>query len=74
MRWRSSVCSPASLARFYYLRIVKIIWFDPAGEPFRPMPGELKLVLGASGLFVIFFYFVAGPLVRITGGAAATFF
>ncbi len=59
---------------FYYLRIVKIIWFDPAGEPFRPMPGELKLVLGASGLFVIFFYFVAGPLVRITGGAAATFF
>jgi NADH-quinone oxidoreductase subunit N len=59
---------------FYYLRIVKVIWFDEPQEDFRPMPGELKLVLGVSGLFVVFFYFVAGPLVRLTGGAAATFF
>jgi NADH-quinone oxidoreductase subunit N len=59
---------------YYYLRIIKYMWFDPAAEPFQPMAGELRLVLGASGLFVAFFYLFAGPLVRFAAAAAATFF
>ena len=59
---------------FYYLRVIKIIWFDESEEGFQPMPGELKLVLGVSGIFVVFFYLFAGPLFAITSDAAATFF
>jgi len=59
---------------FYYLRIVKIMWFDEPEDAFQPMPGELKLVLAVSGLFVALFYLFAGPLFAVTSGAAATFF
>lgn len=59
---------------YYYLRIIKIMWFDEGDEGFVPMPGELRLVLGASGLFVAFFYLFAGPLIALTTVAASTFF
>ena len=59
---------------YYYLRIIKIMWFDESEETFLPMPGELKLVLGLSGIFVVFYYLFAGPLFAITSTAAATFF
>ncbi len=59
---------------YYYLRIIKIMWFDESDETFLPMPGELKLVLGLSGIFVVFYYLFAGPLFAITSTAAATFF
>ncbi|MEC9343159.1 MAG: NADH-quinone oxidoreductase subunit NuoN [Pseudomonadota bacterium] len=59
---------------YYYLRIIKIMWFDEAREHFLPMPGELRLVLGIAGLFVVFFYLFAGPVFTITSDAAATFF
>jgi NADH-quinone oxidoreductase subunit N len=35
---------------FYYLRLVKIVWFDSAEEPLSPAPKELTLVAGASAL------------------------
>src|SRR5690606_1609919 len=38
---------------YYYIRIVKIMWFDESAGGFEPMAGELKLVLGASGAFVL---------------------
>jgi len=59
---------------FYYLRIVKVMWFDSAADPFLVAPGELRLVLGVSGAFVALFYLVAGPVVRYAAAAAATFF
>ncbi len=59
---------------FYYLRIVKVMWFDEPAEAFLPAPGELRLVLGVSGLFVALYYVVAGPLHTITTAAAKTFF
>jgi NADH-quinone oxidoreductase subunit N len=59
---------------FYYLRIVKIMYFDDAVEGFAPMPGELKLVLGVSGVFVLFFVFFAGQIGAVAEVAARTFF
>jgi len=53
---------------YYYLRVIKIMYFDEPAAGFEPMHGELKLVLGASGLFVILFFLIAGPI----GGAAQT--
>lgn len=62
------------VAAYYYVRIVKIMWFDEPAEPFLPMANELRIVLGASGLFLAFFYLFAGPLVDSTTVAAETFF
>ncbi|MCF6321715.1 MAG: NADH-quinone oxidoreductase subunit NuoN [Rhizobiaceae bacterium] len=59
---------------FYYLRIIKIMWFDEGEDSFVPMSGELKLVLGASGIFVTLFYLVAGPIFAATSGAASSLF
>ncbi|MEZ5839634.1 MAG: NADH-quinone oxidoreductase subunit NuoN [Hyphomicrobiales bacterium] len=59
---------------YYYLRIVKIMFFDEPAAGFEKMPGELKIVLGASGLFVLFFFFIAGPIGGIVEAAARTFF
>ena len=59
---------------YYYLRIVKIMWFDePAGE-FVPVAGELRLVMGVSGIFVLAYVLVGGPVGRAANAAAMTFF
>ena len=36
---------------YYYLRIVKIMYFDAPAERFEPMPAFLAVVLGATGAF-----------------------
>ncbi|MGI6247029.1 MAG: NADH-quinone oxidoreductase subunit NuoN [Pseudochelatococcus sp.] len=53
---------------YYYLRVVKIIYFDEATTPYEPMTPVLKAVLGASSIVVLLFWVVPAPLV----GAAAT--
>jgi NADH-quinone oxidoreductase subunit N len=47
---------------YYYLRIIKIMWFDEPVGGFMPMAGELRLVLGASGAFVLFYVLIGGPI------------
>ncbi len=59
---------------FYYLRIIKIMWMDEATGSFMPMAGELRLVLGASGLFVIFYVLFGGTLLTTAETAARSFF
>jgi NADH-quinone oxidoreductase subunit N len=59
---------------FYYLRVVKIMYFDEPAEAFDPMPGELKAVLGLSGLFTIFYFVYPAPLIEAAGVAARALF
>jgi NADH-quinone oxidoreductase subunit N len=59
---------------FYYLRIIKIMYFDEPVEGFEPMPIELRLVLGVSGAFILLFVFIAGQVGEATATAAGTFF
>ena len=58
---------------FYYLRIIKIMWFDEPVGNFVPMAGELQLVLGLSGAFVLFYVLIGGPVIQLAEAAAATF-
>ena len=62
------------IGAFYYLRIVKLIWFDEPEQGFVPMASELKIVLVFSGLFTIFYVVIAGPMSTIATAAARTFF
>jgi NADH-quinone oxidoreductase subunit N len=59
---------------FYYLRIIKIMWFDEPVGGFQPMAGELRLVLGLSGAFVLFYVLIGGPIGQMAEAAAKTFF
>ena len=55
---------------FYYLRVVKVMYFDEPVEPFeQPMPGELAAILGVSSVFTLFFFVYPAPL--IIGAQAA---
>ncbi len=55
---------------FYYLRVVKVMYFDEPAEPFeQPMPGELAAILGVSSVFTLFFFVYPAPL--IIGAQAA---
>lgn len=59
---------------YYYLRIVKIMFLDEPKGAFEPMGGEMKAVLGVSGLFVAAFALVLGPLGELALAAARTLF
>jgi NADH-quinone oxidoreductase subunit N len=59
---------------YYYLRIIKIMYFDEPAEGFESMPMELRLVLGVSGAFVLLFVFIAGQVGDAAAMAARTFF
>jgi NADH-quinone oxidoreductase subunit N len=59
---------------YYYLRIVKIMYFDEPAESFEPLPAELRTVLGIAGVLTIVFVVIAAPLVDAAGAAAASLF
>ena len=62
------------MGAYYYLRIIKIMWFDEPAGAFQPMAGELRVVLGLSGAFVLFYVLIGGPIGAMAGTAAKTFF
>jgi NADH-quinone oxidoreductase subunit N len=62
------------VAAFYYLRIIKIMWFDEAGEGFSPMAPEMRVVFGLSGAFILFYVVIGGPLIRVAEAAARSFY
>jgi NADH-quinone oxidoreductase subunit N len=59
---------------YYYLLIIKIMYFDEPAEKFMPMPGELKAVLGVTGLLNILFFVYPAPLVAAATAAAKSLF
>ncbi|EHS52903.1 NAD(P)H-quinone oxidoreductase subunit 2 [Rhizobium sp. PDO1-076] len=62
------------IGAFYYLRIVKVMWFDEAKGEFARTAGELRLVFGLSGLFVVGYVVFGGPLGTAAEAAAKTLF
>jgi NADH-quinone oxidoreductase subunit N len=60
---------------YYYLRIVKVIYFDPPAPEFEHRMGPtLSTIILVSGLFTLFFVLGAAPLAGAAGAAAAALF
>jgi NADH-quinone oxidoreductase subunit N len=58
---------------FYYLRIVKFMYFDDAEEAFdRPIGREMSLILLGTGLVISFFIVFPGPILDGASAAAAS--
>ncbi len=60
---------------FYYLRIVKVMYFDEPVAAFdSPFAGELKGVLVVTALVTLFFFLLPGPVIGSAEVAAASLF
>jgi len=59
---------------YYYLAIVKIMYFDDPAKAFEPMPRELGAVLAVTGLFNLLFFVYPGPLIEAANAAARSLF
>ena len=58
---------------YYYLRIVKVMFFDDPKEAFLPVRAKVGLVMGVSALLVVLFVVTPAPLVNAAAAAAASF-
>ena len=63
------------IGAFYYLRIIRVMYFDEPGEGFdTPLERELALVIGGTSVVMLFFFVNPSPLVAGAGVAAAALF
>jgi NADH-quinone oxidoreductase subunit N len=60
---------------YYYVRIVKIMYFDDPAEPFeRPIRGEMVMVMAGTGIFTLLFFIYPAPLLAGAQAAAQSLF
>jgi NADH-quinone oxidoreductase subunit N len=59
---------------FYYLNIIKVMYFDEPLPKLDPMRFEFRTVLAVAGLFNVFFFAYPGPLVSVAAAAAKSLF
>jgi len=62
------------IGAYYYLSIVKVMYFDEPLTQLDPVRVELRAVLAVAGLFNIFFFVYPGPLVSMATVAAKSLF
>jgi NADH-quinone oxidoreductase subunit N len=58
------------VSAFYYLRIVKVMFFDEAKPRFTPPAAYVKALMIAAGVFVVFYAVYPSPLVDAAAAAA----
>ena len=59
---------------FYYLNIIKVMYFDEPAGKVDPVRGELRFVLAIAGTFVLLFFVYPAPLVNAAQVAAKSLF
>jgi NADH-quinone oxidoreductase subunit N len=62
------------IGAYYYLRVVKIMYFDEPAAGFEPMPASVKFTLGLSGAFVLLFFVSPSSLKAAADIAARSLF
>ncbi len=59
------------VAAFYYLRIIKVVYFDDPADQFEPMPTSARFVLGVASVAVVVFFLFPLPQVLVAADTAA---
>jgi len=62
------------IGAYYYLRIIKVMYFDEPVEAFDRRPASLTLVAAGSGLFTALFFLFPAPIVGAADAAARVLF
>jgi NADH-quinone oxidoreductase subunit N len=64
----------SAVAAFYYLRVVKVMYFDEPAPAFDPSSRTVNGVLALSTIFVLCFWMYPGPLMDAAAAAAKSLF
>lgn len=65
----------SAVSAYYYLRVVRTMYFDEPSQQFAAVPGELRVVLGLVGFLVVTYYLTVGaPLANVANAAAGSLF
>jgi NADH-quinone oxidoreductase subunit N len=65
----------SAISAFYYLRVVKVMYFDEPKDEFVAVPGELNIIMGVFGFLIVTYYFTVGnPLANWAHTAAGSLF
>jgi NADH-quinone oxidoreductase subunit N len=59
---------------YYYLRIIKVMFFDPAEPAFDQRPASLSFVATAAGAFTLIFFVIPAPFIGAASRAAKVLF
>ena len=62
------------IGAFYYIRIVKVMYFDPAEAAFDPRPRSVSAIAVAAGAFTVLFVLFAAPIFAAAQSAARVLF
>ncbi|KAA2243987.1 NADH-quinone oxidoreductase subunit NuoN [Salinarimonas soli] len=62
------------IGAYYYLRIVKVMYFDEPTGDFEPLPANIRAVLAVSTAFMLLFWLIPAPLVGAATVAARSLF
>jgi NADH-quinone oxidoreductase subunit N len=62
------------IGAFYYIRVIKVMYFDPPAEAFDRRPPALSFVVAATGLFTAFFFLFPAPVVDAAEMASRVLF
>jgi NADH-quinone oxidoreductase subunit N len=58
------------VSAFYYLRIVKVMYFDAGGAALDARPAALSVVVAATGAATVLFAALPAPLLAAASAAA----
>ncbi|MBU1306511.1 MAG: NADH-quinone oxidoreductase subunit NuoN [Alphaproteobacteria bacterium] len=65
----------SAISAFYYLRVIKVMYFDEPFRTFEAVPAELNIIMAISGFIVVTYYFTVGsPLASLAHTAAGSLF
>jgi NADH-quinone oxidoreductase subunit N len=65
----------SAVSAFYYLRIVKVMYFDEPVREFEAVPAELNIMMAVGAFLMVTYYFTVGaPLANFAHIAAGSLF
>ncbi|WP_082092545.1 NADH-quinone oxidoreductase subunit NuoN [Devosia epidermidihirudinis] len=65
----------SAISAFYYLRVVKVMYFDEPVHEFEAVPAELNIIMAVSTFLIVTYFFTVGsPLSSLARSAAGSLF
>ena len=62
------------ISAYYYLRVIKVMYFDEAQENFDAVSVRMRTIMSVSGLAMVLFVIYQGPLLSGAAAAASALF
>ena len=59
---------------FYYLRVIKVMFFDTTEPAFDARPASVSFIAVAAGVFTLLFFLVPAPFTGAADAAAKVLF